>query len=195
MLEGKNCIYKFIYDFIIYKEKIYDYNFNIKYVSDSHIYNIEKDKYNNFKIQYRYHYNNEILDSNFNSILKDGCFLDDKYLIYFDYKNIRSKNNILYDLENKKDIINFNDYDIINNDRIIIGNFNNYYGLINKKGETIVECVYDDITQLNNKLQFKKSNKYGLMNLDGKIIIEPIYDDVLFENSKFIGVVKNDLKI
>ncbi len=55
----------------------------------------------------------------------------------------------------------------------------NKYGLINLKGEKIIDAIYDEIEGLNYKegeLLVKKDNKYGVINNKGVELIKTKYD-------------------
>ena len=59
---------------------------------------------------------------------------------------------------------------------------NGKYGLINFKGEKLLNCEYDEISTIKgiyNSILVKKDNKFGLVNTVGQIIIEPEYKNIL----------------
>jgi hypothetical protein len=51
-------------------------------------------------------------------------------------------------------------------------------GLINCKGEIVLEVKYDEIRDCTNGYIVKLENKYGLMNISGEIVIEIKYDEI-----------------
>lgn len=54
---------------------------------------------------------------------------------------------------------------------------NGKFGLLNSKGETLIECKYDYILVPNNKYFFAIiNNKVGVIDITGKVIIDFIYD-------------------
>ncbi len=71
------------------------------------------------------------------------------------------------------------------------------WGLINKKGEIILNCKYNDAIVFSNGLAaVEKDDKIGFINRKGKWIIEPVFDDILldFTHRKAI-VLKNNFFI
>ncbi len=59
---------------------------------------------------------------------------------------------------------------------------NGKYGLINFKGEKLLNCEYDEITTLKgvtNSLLVRKDNKVGIVNTVGQIIVKPEYKNIL----------------
>lgn len=66
------------------------------------------------------------------------------------------------------------------NGRAVVGfevNYHRKFGLINKKGEFILEPLYDDVRIGTSKISIiKTDNKYGLIDEKGDIIVQPIYD-------------------
>ena len=52
------------------------------------------------------------------------------------------------------------------------------YGYANSKGETVVECTYDDATEQNEYgyASVKKNGKWGSIDINGKVAIEPTYN-------------------
>lgn len=60
----------------------------------------------------------------------------------------------------------------------IIGFSNSDYGFIDKNGEEIIPCIYEDGLSYSEGLAaVKKSNKWGYIDKSGKIIIPCLYDD------------------
>lgn len=78
---------------------------------------------------------------------------------------------------------------ILKNNKIYLNKKDGKFGFVDSKGNEIVECKYDDATELN-KYGFaavKKDGLWGSIDKDGNIIIEPKYN--LDENLRidFIG--------
>ena len=69
-------------------------------------------------------------------------------------------------------------------------------GLINKKGQEIVSCVYDAIYPLYSDgfLRVKKENKYGFLNNKFKETIPCVYDDIGDSFTDGVVKVKKDEK-
>ncbi len=63
------------------------------------------------------------------------------------------------------------------------------YGYINNKGETVVECQYDDATEQNayGFVSVNKDGKWGSLDKDGKVVAEPSSDLKNNEMIDFIG--------
>ena len=79
--------------------------------------------------------------------------------------------------------------DILPNNKIYLSKKDGKYGYIDKKGNVVVEYIYDDAKELN-KYGFaavKKDNLWGAIDKEGKVVIEPTYN--LENNLKidFIG--------
>lgn len=65
---------------------------------------------------------------------------------------------------------------------------NGKYGYINKKGEKVVECMYNDATEQNEYgySAINQNGKWGVLNSEGKIIVEPIY---ILDNNTVIDFI------
>ena len=63
------------------------------------------------------------------------------------------------------------------------------YGYINNKGETVVECQYDDATEQNayGFVSVNKDGKWGSLDKEGKVVAEPSSDLKNNEMIDFIG--------
>lgn len=68
--------------------------------------------------------------------------------------------------------------EIFTNNTIFLTKKDGKYGYINKKGEIVVECIYNDATEQNEYgySAINKNGKWGVINSEGKIIIEPKYE-------------------
>ena len=74
---------------------------------------------------------------------------------------------------------------------------NHVYGLIDRQGNEIIPCKYEEtyirrFVQKNNIL-FKQDEKYGLMSFDGSIILEPHYTSITNIHDRYF-IVKIDGK-
>ena len=86
---------------------------------------------------------------------------------------------------------------------------NGQYGIINKKGNSVVESNYSDIELINEKFYNKlkellkkelfivkdDNNKYGLIDNKNKILLENKYDRFEFVNDEYpfiVGVIDNN---
>lgn len=67
--------------------------------------------------------------------------------------------------------------EIFPNNTIFLTKKDGKYGYIDKKGETVVECIYNDATEQNEYgyAAVNKNGKWGVINSEGKIIVEPTY--------------------
>jgi len=170
-------------DFILFENYIFDYNINTIFTGYNYVRGINECKYDIYVVDEKYYNNAYILDSNMNVIVYDVKYIiNDEYLIFENGKQFT-----LFDIKNRKNIISFDDYDSINNDRFIIKDFSGKYGIIKGNGDFIVNCIYDDIKVVENKLTFTINNKYGLMDFDGVIIIAPLYDKIIFDKGNYLG--------
>ena len=63
------------------------------------------------------------------------------------------------------------------------------YGLIDKKGKTVVEYIYDEMTRQNEfgYVAVKKDGKWGAIDRNGKIVQDPIYELDDYLKVDFIG--------
>ena len=78
-------------------------------------------------------------------------------------------------------------YRYIDDNKYVVSNVDNLYGVINGEGEVLVPLKYDYIDDYkNNILYYKKGNKYGVVRLD-KDEIEAKYDDVVLINDKIFA--------
>ena len=116
-------------------------------------------------------YNSKILNSNFETkitgILSE-INTDEGYLKIKQDENYKYYN---FKFEEK------NIQDILPKNKIYINKKNGKYGFIDNKGNQVVECIYDDATELNKYgyAAVKKDGLWGAINSDGKVIIEPTY--------------------
>ena len=128
-------------------------------------------------------YNSKILNSNFETkitgILSE-INTNEGYLKIKQDENYKYYN---FKFEEK------NIQDILPKNKIYTNKQNGKYGFIDNKGNQVVECIYDDATELNKYgyAAVKKDGLWGAINSDGKVVIEPTYklDDNLVID--FIG--------
>jgi len=64
------------------------------------------------------------------------------------------------------------------------------HGLINKKGEYVIEPIYDDMYFADDEdyIVFSLDDKYGCMDYEGNIILEPMYDEIDWFNEGFARI-------
>lgn len=64
------------------------------------------------------------------------------------------------------------------NNRIYPSKSGNKWGFVNIKDNTVVPCIYDEVTEVNEYgfAGIKKDGKWGVVNGDGVIILEPTYE-------------------
>jgi hypothetical protein len=68
------------------------------------------------------------------------------------------------------------------------------YGIINTKGEVIIEPVYDYIYDINffcGLAVVNKGGEYGVVSVDGTVVIEPEYDKIICLDDGYIRGVKD----
>lgn len=94
--------------------------------------------------------------------------------------------------EHYKEIVNFNN-------NLYKVSSDNFFGLINNKGETILKCNYDDIVKYKFSedektefIKFSKNNKKGLINLNGEKILPCKFDSFKKITDNLIKVVIKD---
>lgn len=77
---------------------------------------------------------------------------------------------------------------IFNNLELFANKENGKWGFKNKEGKTIVNAIYDMVTELNEYgfAGIKKDNKWGVINNKGEIIVEPSYE-IEWDEPEFIG--------
>lgn len=88
---------------------------------------------------------------------------------------------------------NYNYYRYINDNKYVVANENNEYGVINSEGEVLVPLKYDYIDNYKNNIisYINNKKKYGIIRIDIDEI-ESKYDDVVLINDKiFAGKINN----
>lgn len=70
-----------------------------------------------------------------------------------------------------------NVYDILKDNTLYMSKNNGKYGFIDKKGNVVVDYIYDDATEQNayGYAAVKKDGLWGAIDSNGKVIIEPKY--------------------
>ena len=115
-------------------------------------------------------------------------------------KVLNEKNEQLFSqYETIEAIDNYEDSTIWYEDNVLKVKSDNKYGLINFKGEKVLDTVYDDITSLKgvkNSLILKKDRNIGICNNYGNIIADTIYKDAKalgnnYENGYIIVTTDN----
>lgn len=117
-------------------------------------------------------YKSTILDTNFeikvmgilSEINKDTGYM--KLKIDEDYKYYNFK------FEEKKV------QDILSSNKLFMKKENGKYGFVDKKGNKVVDYIYDDVTEFNKYgyAAVKKDGLWGSINSEGNVVIEPTYN-------------------
>lgn len=68
--------------------------------------------------------------------------------------------------------------EVLKGNTIFLKQENGKYGYVNKKGETVVDCIYDDATEQNRfgYVAVKKNGLWGSLDREGKEVIAPKYE-------------------
>ncbi len=106
-------------------------------------------------------------------------FSNNKAIIAFQNKS----NSIIDNLGNivLKPIKDYYFERVLNNDLYLIKNNQNAkVGVMNSKGEFIIECKYDEIKQVKSFFIAKSNNKKGFISLTDSIIKPFVYDEIYF---------------
>ena len=63
------------------------------------------------------------------------------------------------------------------NNTLFANKVDNKWGFVNKDGNTIVEAIYDEVTEFNEYgfAGIMKDNKWGVVNSNGEVVLEPTY--------------------
>ncbi len=83
------------------------------------------------------------------------------------------------------------------NDKLIVQQNNNHYGVINSNGNIVIEPKYDSITYLSNTGDFlvQTNQKVGILASNGKTKVGIMYDNIeLMDSDSGLYVVKKDDK-
>lgn len=118
-------------------------------------------------------------------------------------EHIVDQNLILKNADNKSWIYNYingktindiyNNYRYIGKDMYVVNDENLKYGIIDSKGELLVDLQYKYIDEYKDGIiSYIDNNLYGIVSVDRKYDITPIYDDVILINDKiFAGKIDN----
>lgn len=167
----------------------------LKHINETYFVAKQNDKYgiidieNNIKVPFEYssiyfnkesnmyvaeneNYNSTIIDSNFNIKLQ-GILIE----INQEQKYIKLRVDDQYKYYN----FNFEEKentDVLTDNTIFLIKQDGKYGFTNKKGEVVVDCIYDDATEQNQYgfAGIKKDGLWGVVNSNGEIILEPKYN-------------------
>ena len=117
-------------------------------------------------------YNSSILDSNFavkivgilSEINTENGYMKIKIEDNYKYYNFKFEEKDIKDLQ-------------LTN-KIYLSKQNDKFGFVDNKGNTVVDYIYDDATELNKYgyAAIKKDGLWGSIDKDGNIVIEPIYN-------------------
>lgn len=120
----------------------------------------------------------------------------DGEIVKFNVK--KGENWGIWDINNKIEIPIYYD-NILPRSGCYILSRNSKYGLANKKGFLILQCIYDEIipnvydnTDFEGLFAVKSKGLWGCVNLDGKIVVPIEYDKVDFAANWNIKVYKNN---
>ena len=123
--------------------------------------------YIDYKKQYNYYAFTENSSSNAYLLDKNLDIITDKYLI----NDTRLGEDLDFDFPSDKQIISLKD---------------NKYGVIDYKGNIVLEFVYDELIYSDGYYVNKANQKYGLIDEKGNIIFEPMYDAINSYGNYFI---------
>jgi len=163
---------------IIILVSIINYKINYQYLSYEYLYFYECD--NNLCVSQTNDYSKltySKYECGYESCPKFIKSLEDRFVVL-----VSDNKYILYDYRNSKTISeNYQDYELINNNYIIVTQ-KNKKGIINRNNQLIVSTIYDEIGikedylkgyNLNNII-VKKDNLYGIISYKNNSIIEEI---------------------
>jgi hypothetical protein len=69
-----------------------------------------------------------------------------------------------------------------------------YEGIVNSKGEVVIDVIYDSISVTSREISIQKNNKYGIFDLDGKVLYPIEYDKIERSFSReYISLYKGDV--
>ena len=128
-------------------------------------------------------YNNKILNNNYEAKL-EGILTDiDDEKGYIELKQGEEYKYYNFKFEEQKE------EDIFTNNTLFVDKKDGKYGLIDKKGKTVVEYIYDDIIRQNEfgYVAVKKDGKWGAIDRSGKVVQDPVYELDDYLKIDFIG--------
>lgn len=151
----------------------------LEFNNQSIIYNEKGD----FYITEDENYNNKILNNNYETKL-EGILTDiDDEKGYIELKQGEEYKYYNFKFEEQKE------EDIFTNNTLFVDKKDGKYGLIDKKGKTVVEYIYDEMTRQNEfgYVAVKKDGKWGAIDRNGKVVQDPIYELDDYLKVDFIG--------
>ena len=137
----------------------------------------------NFYITEDENYNNKILNNNYETKL-EGILTDiDDEKGYIELKQGEEYKYYNFKFEEQKE------EDIFTNNTLFVDKKDGKYGLIDKKGKTVVEYIYDDMTRQNQfgYVAVKKDGKWGAIDRSGNVVQDPVYELDEYLKIDFIG--------
>lgn len=152
---------------------IVDYKYNyINYIKEANIYECERD---NKKT--------DILDRECKKLVENVIISD----LNLEKGYLRIRDNGEYKYYNFK-FEEKSSKEILATNTLFLVKENGKYGYINKKGEKIVDCIYDDAKEQNEYgfCAIKKDGKWGAIKSDGTIVVKP---SVNLDNSLYIDFI------
>ena len=117
-------------------------------------------------------YNNKILNNNYETKL-EGILTDiDNEKGYIELKQEEEYKYYNFKFEEQKE------EDIFTNNTLFVDKKDGKYGLIDKKGKTVVEYIYDDMIRQNQfgYVAVKKDGKWGAIDGSGNVVQDPVYE-------------------
>lgn len=88
----------------------------------------------------------------------------------------------------------YNYYRYIGDNKYVVGNENNQYGVIDGEGNILVSLKYDYIDDYKNEIiSYLNNGMYGLVRITDEYKIEPVYEDVVLINDKIFAGMKDNI--
>ena len=122
-------------------------------------------------------------------------------------EHIIDNNLILRNTDNKSWIYNYidgltvnniyNNYRYIGHDMYVVSDESLKYGIINSKGESLVDIKYKYIDEYKDGIiSYIDNNLYGITSIDNEYNIDANYEDIILINDKiFAGMIDNIYQI
>ena len=104
---------------------------------------------------------------------------------YKEYIKIYNDDEVKYITKDGKEVKNT---ELLKNNKIFAIRNGKKWGFADANGNIVVECKYDDVTEVNDYgfAGIKINNEWGILNSEGKIIVDPKYK-INENNPTFIG--------
>ena len=125
---------------------------------------------------------------------KDVCpyisdIIDDTLILNYDNKSF------IYNYENGNVVNNkYVSYRHSGNNKFIVMDDTDNYGVINLKGDVLVPTRYEYIDDyIDGFISYRKNNLYGIESLDEKYKVDAKYEDVVLINNKIFAGRKDNL--